>query len=60
MRWAAGGAPHDCDDRRGGPCHAKVGEDFVLTVLLWSDANLGLTLLHIGRVTEQIAFVLSK
>jgi len=38
----------------------KVGEDFVLTVLLWPDANLGLILLHIGRVTEQIAVVLSS
>ena len=38
----------------------KVGEDFVLTVLLWPDANLGLILLHIGRVTEQSAVVLSK
>jgi len=38
----------------------KVGEDFVLTVVLRPDANLGLILLHIGRVTEQIAVVLSK
>lgn len=38
----------------------KVGEDYVLTVVLRPDANLGLILLHIGRVTEQITVALSR
>lgn len=37
----------------------KVGEDYVLTVVLRPDANLGLILLHVGRVTEQLTMLLS-
>ncbi len=36
----------------------KVGEEYVLTVILRPEANLGLILLHIGRASEELKLVL--
>src|SRR2546428_5013480 len=37
----------------------KVGEEYVLTVILRPEANLGLVLLHIGRSSEELKLILS-
>jgi len=37
----------------------KVGEEYVLTVILRPEANLGLILLHIGRASEELKLILT-